>query len=428
LTRWQRARGLFPFTAGGLLVLVLCLLGVLVYGLGEIDLVLLVIGIVGLSLCGVGLLAVTSTALLVWLEVRAAKDCDPLELECGCPGRTGFSLSSLWFVPFVTLRWAWITPQVAVSQVRPWGRLVEQVTPLRRGEYGEILRRYEVGDAFGLVRIAFSVRERRALRFLPGTGKLRQIYVVHGMAGGDQFSDPEGPPMGDPLDLRRYVAGDPIRYVLWKVFARSRALVVRAPERALAPARQTVAYLVAGPGDEAAAGAARLAVDHGALGDDWVLGADGSSETARTRSQALDLIVRSAKVDVAGSGAGLMEFLRGGARGTVRRAIVFVPSVPGPWLARVTAAARARPDASSPLQFVVCADGVRPDPRRHLLARLLFRAPADEEVAYVPARGSEVGVVLRALGKSGGHVMLVDRRAGRVFSEAQLRRLEVAST
>ena len=49
--------------------------------------------------------------------------------------------------------------------------------------------------------------------------------------------------------MRAYGHGDPMRHVLWKTFARSRRLLVRMPERAIAPSPTTVAFLIAGPGE-----------------------------------------------------------------------------------------------------------------------------------------------------------------------------------
>src|SRR5690606_13705720 len=123
--------------------------------------------------------------------------------------------------------------------------------------------------------------------------------------------------------------------VLWKVFAKSRELIIRTPERAISPARKTAVYMVADQGDEPAAGAARTAIDVGAFGGDWVLGADGTSEVTKSRDHALELLARSAHASADQAGAGLANFLLDAAPGAMARAVVFVPPTPGAWLDRV---------------------------------------------------------------------------------------------
>ena len=66
--------------------------------------------------------------------------------------------------------------------------------------------------------------------------------------------------------------GDPLRHILWKTFARTRRLLVRMPERAIAPQPITVAFLVAGEHDEPTASAARLYLERGLVGKFFLLG------------------------------------------------------------------------------------------------------------------------------------------------------------
>ena len=120
-----------------------------------------------------------------------------------------------------------------------------------------IVRRIEISDAFGLAKVALRATEERAVRSLPSVGALKQMSVVRSIASGEDMPFPGGQPEGERADLRRYVPGDPVRFVLWKVFAKSRQLVVRTPEQAISPARQTYAYVVAAEADEPAAGTAR---------------------------------------------------------------------------------------------------------------------------------------------------------------------------
>jgi hypothetical protein len=297
---------------------------------------------------------------------------------------------------------------------------------MRRALRGDVVRRFEVSDTFGLSCVRFVAREERSLRFAPSAGALKQMHVIRSMAAGDHLPHPDGPAAGERADMRHYVAGDPIRYVLWKVFARSRELVVRTPERAIGPVHQTVAYLVTGENDEPGAGAARVAVECGALGGDWVLGADGTVDYADGVNEALELLARSSNATEAQSGAGLGDFLADATPGGTGRALVFVPATPGPWLDRIAAAVRTR--TGTALEFIVCADGVDRGGgdgswlRRSALAP---RIEIDPKAGIGPAPSRDVAEVCRRLA-SCGRVTVLDRVHGRVYNEAHQRSLEAA--
>lgn len=382
-------------------------------GMGRQDLILLIVGLVGLTVVVWSVVATILGAAVVAWKGRSVPPMPPMELECGVKRAVEFSLPSLWWLPFVEVDWRWEKPGVDLELTRKKGKLTERITPTRRGLVERIVRRVEVGDTFGLATISFHHSQPCALRLLPSTGGLRSMQVVQGMAGGDALGHPDGEPVGDRIDMRRYGAGDPIRYVLWKVYARTRELMVRTQELALSPTHQTVAYLVIGAADQAAAGAARVAVDHGALGGDWQLGADGTDQVADAAPAALDLIVRSGAMGAELGGTGLQQFLHAASRTGVRRAVVFVPARPGPWLERVKAAAAGR-GAGERMEFVVCTDGFSAQ-KRSLVSRALLR-PGDTDQR---ADSAALREVLRALAPAGS-VMVVDRAAGKVFPAEQL--------
>ena len=134
---------------------------------------------------------------------------------------------------------------------------------------------------------------------------------LQALASGEGIAHPAGRPEGDRMEMRRYVPGDSPRHILWKAFARSRPLEVRTPERSVQRARRTLAYLVAGPDDEAAAAAARVALESSALGEAWLFGADGTDAPTDRLDAALRAIARSAGArEPAGDPiAGLRRFL-----------------------------------------------------------------------------------------------------------------------
>ena len=413
--------GWFPFTPAGLLVAAGCALALFYYGLKRIDLVLLAVGVVGLGLVALSLLFTLVAGLVTWLSVRRRPPGTALRLECGYWAPTGFSVPSLWYLPFVHVSWSWLAPEATIRVTARRRRMQEEVLPRRRSTTGTVVRRFEVGDIFGLMKLAFDRREERPIRFLPWTGALKQMHVVRGMSGGSDISHPLGPAEGDRYDMRRYAPGDPIRFVLWKIFAKTRDLLIRTPEQAIAPARQTLAYLVAADADEAAAGAARVAVDVGAFGTDWKFGADGCSDVAESRDHALDILVKSAKASSEQSGAGLSTFLSHATKGGLGRAIVFVPPKPGPWLKRVIAAAGSKRGQVGKVEFVVGTDGIDRAPRMSWLARLALGKRREDLTAPVArTTDADLAAVVRTLGGARLNVLVVDRAAGQIFTQQHL--------
>lgn len=479
----RTAAGFFPMTLLGILVAGGSAAGLFGLALPRKDLVLLVVCAAGLGVTGLSLALSVLSALGLFIALRRVpvpKDAPALELECGVKSRTGFSVPSLWFVPLVKVRWSWTAPEATVETALRAGRLFEIVTPRRRGRAALIRRRVVVGDAFHLVRIALPSREARAVRALPSKGSAKSLSFTHTLAEGGDLPYPADRARGEPSDFRRYAAGDPVRFILWKTFAKSRQLMVRSPEQAISPARRTIAYVIAGKGDEAAAGVARAAVESGSFGSSWVLGADGVPWVAEDRAKALELLALSGECRPEDGGAGLEAFLRShgsGAGGAGARILLFVPPLAGPWLGRAAGITRswaaggrgaragggqlrrAQGHASAGIEAIVCSDGIARRSSARWLARLLFTEAqaqalggpdavntntdgasgpaegntgdraADTPVGYAmaPAPAAEVAAVLRALSAAGAEVLLADRRSGKVFAGGQARAILTAA-
>jgi hypothetical protein len=410
----RRALDKIPPTPLGLVGGGLAALAFFYYGLKRLDLVLLVCGVVGLGLWALMLALTSGTAAIVWLRLRPQRAVEPLRAEAGYPRRTGFTAPALRFVPLMRCGWSWDEPaEATVGATVAGGRQVESVTPTERFQTDLVVRRVVIEDVLGLMRIAWRHPERAPVTVLPNVGQLRQMPVIRTLAGGEDLPLPSGDPEGDRVDYRRYGPGDPVRTILWKTFARTRQLMVRTPERAIAPARRTVAYLVAAPGDEPAAAAARVAVEAGILGGNWSFGADGSpSEGTRDVATALDWIAASAGARDQ-QAQGLEPFLREAERHGRVRGIVFVPAAPGPWLQRVIEAGARRRRL---MDVIVATDGVDRAARRSLLGRLLLRLP--------PRRGLAAAALEETLGRlqrAGLEPIVVERPTGKVFGRGHLR-------
>ena len=407
----RRVADLVPLTALGFAVAALATAALVHYGYGEMDLVLLVLGWGAVGLVGLSLLFVLLAALLVKRRLRAEealhRDC-----ETGRATPTGFSLPSLGWVPLVRLRWSWLAPPLPIELVREEGRLHERVRPTRRGAHEGVRRRVVVEDVFGLARLGLRMDDPLTLRVLPHGGRLGRLPTLLAYAGGEDWPHPMGLPEGDRVELRRYGPGDPARFIHWSIYARTRKLVVRVPERALSRAHRTAAYLVTGEADEASSGAARVAVESGALGEDWSFGADGAGGT-QTVSQAQEALVRSARVPATEGGAGLEGFLREEEKSGPVSVVVFAPAEPGPWIERVLAALGARRGCT---RIVIGVDGLAADPPGGWWRRLLARPPAREG-----ASAGALEAALEALASARAEVLVVDRASGRVLGEAHRR-------
>lgn len=428
----RRLVGWVPLTARGAAVVALSALALWPFGFGSLDLVLFMVGWVGLLLVGLALLLVVTSGL--WLRRRlrrvlaAADGVDTesdtsgsgsssvgLRAEAGSRVATGFVVPRLGKVPLVEVGWQWLSPEQITVLSRARGRnLREEIVAHRRCSVDTVSRRFEVSDVLGLARVSWRADQRVPTVVLPALGRLRANPVVRALASADGIAHPSGLPEGDRMEIRRYVPGDSVRHILWKTFARTRELTVRVPERSVERARKTVAYLVTAPGDEPAAAAARLALEAGALGEDWLFGTDGMAQPTADLATACMAIARSGALR--GEGAGLAGFLDHVAPlGGDVHCVVFAPAREGAWTRAVLAEAGRR---RGMLSFVLATDGVARPAGRSLWQRLLFRAVADRGT---PA--AALGSLVRTLSGTGAAVKAVDRDTGNVFGDRHHERL-----
>ncbi len=421
---WQllrRASELFPFTPLGLGVALGSSLAFVTYGIRKVDLVLFALAGIAAVIAALAFLATTITAIVLAIRLRGVREQPGLRLECGVPTKTEFSLSSLWYVPLVSVRWTWSEPRAQVEAPARQGRHHETATPQRRGTYSRVRRRIDVSDAFRLTKITLLYEEARSVHCLPSVGALAKMNVVRSLSNGDDYPNPTSAAEGDRSDLRRYSPGDPVRFILWRVFAKTRQIVIKVPERAQSVATKAVAYLVAGDGDEAAAGTARLALESGALGKDWVFGVDGSTIDAKSLDAAHGLIASSVSATPEQTGAGLASFMDRNAR--AGRVLVFVPASKGEWVSRVVGAAarRAAGSAAPNVEFLVCCDGIDRSTIPSWMRRLTV-TPEESKGTEIVSLASSTEV-LRALAGTRARVLLVDRRAGRFHQAGEQLRL-----
>ena len=406
----RRAKDLWPLTALGMALAVVALVALVSFGFKKLDLVLLVLGYGGAGLLAISTVVVAASALGLWLQLRRASfRWSTSTLETGAPLPTGFSLPSLWWLPLVQVRWAWVSPGAALAEHAPErGRLRERVTLRERGIFQSITRRIVVQDAFGLSRIAFRHRQPGPIEVLPHLGGIRRLPVLTSLTGGEEYPHPMGLEDGDRVELRRYVPGDSARFIHWKVFGRTRKLMVRVPERALSRARRTVAYLVAGAHDEAAAAAARAAIEEGALGIDWQFAADGSPEATSDRSEALHKVMTSSGFE-GPSGSGMKRFLAEVDPRGPAALVVFAPPSMGGWLDEMRSLTMRR---YGRVRVVIAVDAVHETDAQSRWRRWLLTPAGSSGVA----RG-DLERVGRVLSRLRCQVVIIDRVSGRVLGD-----------
>jgi uncharacterized protein (DUF58 family) len=413
----RRLADLFPWTPLGLLVGGLSALALWHFAYGKLDLVVLVLGYGAAALVALATAFTLSATLGVkWVLRRrrvAASEARELAFETARFIPTDFLMPSFRFVPLVRLRWSWESPaDFDVTSEPELGRARERVRTRARGEHRGVSRRVVIEDVFGLTRLAVRARDPEVrLEVSPHAGKLGRLPRLLAFSGGSDWPHPMGVDEGDRMELRRYAPGDPARFIHWKIFGRTRKLVVRMPERALERAERTVAYLVTGAHDEASAAAARVAIDGGALGDDWSFCTDGAGSTGRVL-EARAAIVRSAAHRATG-GAGLERFVREEERRGPVSLVVFAPAAPGPWLERVLPTLTVRRGRA---RIVIGVDGLASEGAPSLLKRALMRRRAPDAT---PSEGLDA--VLAALASARADVVIVDRESGRVLTDAHRR-------
>jgi hypothetical protein len=413
------ARDLFPLTPLGVAFAVGAYVALRALAYAELDLVWLVTGYAALGLLLLALACVLCSALFVWLKLRKRRTLthDLLQLETGRVLPTGFALPALRFVPFVQVRWEYLAPDAQRLDLRPVkGQLHEHVALEDRGNHEQIVRRVMVQDPFGLARIAFTGSDLREVVVLPRLDGLSQLPSLNAPAGGSDLPHPMGLEDGDRLELARYTPGDPARFIHWKAFARTRKLLVRRPERAIAVARRCAAFFVAGPNDDASAAVARLALERNLLGREWLFGTDlAVSGTSRVDEALAEL--RSSVAARELQARGLAGFLSQSDKRGPASVIVFGPPEPGAWIAAVTRAASRRQ-----LQVVMAVDGIADTlaPPRWLG---LFR----RESPLAGARAAALEEVLLTLGRARIPVVLLDRKTGRALGAQGIRALTRAA-
>lgn len=406
----RRAADLFPLRVTGVLLVALAVAGFKFFGLDRSDLVVL---IACLCIGALALWVILSTILAALLLRRAYKHAEhsdpdqPLRLEVHARSFSGFSLKPFW-LPLIEANWRWLAPPpvdvAIVSQNKRWR---EEIRPARRAVVDLVRRKLEVRDVLGISSIRWEVEHASRMIALPPRGRLDSASLLLSLYSGDDTSDPLGEPIGDRVDMRPYAPGDPPRLILWKVYARTRKLMVRVHERAVTVQPRACAYFVAGPGDDPVASLARTVLENELLGKGWRFGADNSLEPTSNLEEALLQLARSGNPLTGPSG--LAGFLAQAAHDGYKSCMVFVPPGPGPWLEAVRQAA-----ARSHLRLTFITAGAHTSPLKAANWRWL--------VLREPRRPASPGNLASLLEGREHRVLSYDDHSGTVRQEQASRR------
>ena len=404
------ALGWIPLTGLGLICLLVAIPTMRYLALGSQDLVLQALCSGYLVVQALVMVLVSLRTLVLLAHLRRAGGSLPHGAEAERPYwlPTPVPLWS-WF-PFVQVSWQWVEPGAEVRLVRREGMDQEEVVLARRGHYQKVVREFVVSDLLGLARMRFQRTQTGAFQVIPGVGRLHQQPLLVRWSSGEDISDPRGNPDGDRVDLRQYARGDSPRTILWKVFARTRRLMVRVPERALAPRPKVCAYLMTGPRDEAAAAVCRVFLEGDMLGPEWRFGCDGTAGQDHQKRPAMERLCRSADSRQP-QPAQVTAYLRQAQQDGYSQGIIVLPLDLAGQDASVRQALMSSP---VPLQLCLAIDG---QPQRQAQAgwqRWLLRPQSSQELGEQLRRAAQLWRGFP------GQILLVDRRNGALLGDLQV--------
>lgn len=407
---WQKL-GYQPFSWGSLLLLAGAYWSFSKIGIAQLDYVLIIVGAVALCLVGFGILGTVIGALYVLFRLREHKNEKDISIVESFSCQTGFSLIMPWWLPVAQVSWTWEAPSVPIEIVKAGERVVFP----RRGHWSKIIRHFRITDLFGICRIRFSHESIMDILVEANIGKLDAPVFALGMQAGGDMPHPMGKPYGDRVDIRNYAPGDPVRYILWKIYARTGELVVRNPEKSLQPAERILAYLIVSDRDSAAAGVAQATINSQGSLDDWKFGADGSSSIVSDRQQATDLITRSADAEDR-QGLKIEQFVREAQDDRFQSLIVFAPPENGDWVERVITIGN-----KIKISVVIGIDSIELKKRFHVMHKMLF-IQEENPYACILSKTFFADVVQR-LQQSNIDVQIADRSTGSIVEADHMKRV-----
>ena len=330
---FKTARGIFPLTWLSII------LAVLLYYVwywevsAHANQILYTVVLLWLLVWGVLLLFTLVASILVFVCTRQRN----LNNIIACKNEVGGHISSQYqvfcpfFLPFVEISVSMNDTCFKRHATRGAIWESEWLEPVGRGRFKAFERSILVRDIFGLTAISFKMTQLADIEILPASGQF-EIKAFQTRTTGDGYSHPEGDPRGELVEMRRYQAGDPLKLILWKVFARSRKLVVRAPEPAVVEQNDMFVYFVSGRDDEASASMARAFLSSFGKDDgDLCFAADGANRIVKDKQEGMDDVIDSVHHRSRG-GEDLMSVAPLVAPAMMNNCFLLVPQRIGAWI------------------------------------------------------------------------------------------------
>ena len=331
--RWLRW---VPLSWQGLWVLLIGGFLAIRYGSQQADWILMILGLFSCFLVLISMLMVGgATFYFRWRikKLNPRESIARITTEIQKPVKSGFLLPQP-LIPLLDFRSEWLSPEAEISVSRASLAFSEQATFSKRGLYSRIHRKMILQDLFGLASVSWTMEEEREVLILPRLNRFR-LPAVQSLVEDDGHYVPGYARVGDRVDTRAYMPGDPIRFIHWKLFARTQEPIIRIQESSAAFAHRIIAYFISDPKDQMASEIARFSLDSNSLGQDWAFGADGSGAAASSLHQAHQLLAASGEAQDA-CGRGLAAFLKTvGFNDKEHRLILFASEHVGYWFHNV---------------------------------------------------------------------------------------------
>ena len=335
--RFAVVRGIFPLRFGGLLLFLLIISGWHFEVKAHANQVLFAVSVSLLFVLGLMVILSTVVGILVAYQCIRRNRGVVVEGEFDAESdiKTGVEVPVPFFIPFIEVSYRWGEPSEidAVWTGRGLWRS-EWIRSMSRGHVKLLRRWVVVGDIFGLTEFSLPFSQSSSLIFRPPRAVMDKVSIVR-ESSGEGYSHPEGKPVGEMVEMRAYQAGDPLRFVLWKVFARSRELLVRRPEEAIVEQRNALIYMIAGFGDDNSASLGREFLEMSEFSSGEILfSADGSNRVVSEKGEGMEDLVHSSEHRGDG-GSGLARVLAEAGRDRLDNCYILVPSRRGVWLERL---------------------------------------------------------------------------------------------
>ncbi|PCJ19686.1 MAG: hypothetical protein COA96_16190 [SAR86 cluster bacterium] len=419
LSGGKKLLALFPLTLQGVITLSLSAYVLSVYGYGAMDLVVFSLAVCALTILIFSLFSAVICGILIQRKIqqRLKKlSSKPIKLEAGFPNETGFSLPAINYLPLVKLSWQIVFPDFIETRVKIShdNQLIEEVVPIKRCKTSQVTRRFVVSDVLGFCRYSWQQVQEVSCTALPKTNTIKSLPLLRSLTAEDGIPNPSGDPDGDRMEIRPYVPGDSVRNIMWKVYARNRQLNVRLPEKSVFHSSRTVAYLLSSNNDEAAAAIARVALESGALGDDWAFGADGSETPCENVESALNAIAKSRAIEGSYS-YGLDKFLTQAAGQSGVHCIVFAGAEFAPWVGMLR---QSIARFSGRFSLVLATDGFNETKELRLWQRLLLQNAENSDGTETGGSRADLLKLLAEIGQLVESTVVVDRKTGVGFDQS----------